>query len=258
MKPLTQIITVIALTLPLTPADAHFHMLFPDPKPKEPVKPGDKVGFVYRWGHPFEHELFDAPEPGEVSVFSPSGAEEKITDFKKLKDKPIAYRFEYQLPKGSQGLGNYVFAMKAPQVLLDGEIVCKDSIKVVVHVGDSNEGWDQTVGLPFELVPLTRPYGLEPGMVFQAQALYEKKPLAGALVEVERYNDAEPKEKPPNEQRTRVVKTDPNGVLTCTLTDPGWWCITAQQDAGKVKHDDGKQYPLQLRTTFWVYVDPKH
>ena len=51
-------------------------------------------------------------------------------------------------------------------------------------------------------------------------------------------------------------KLDANGTLTCTLPDAGWWCITAYRDGGKAKRD-GKEYPLQLRTTLWVHVDPK-
>jgi hypothetical protein len=53
---------------------------------------------------------------------------------------------------------------------------------------------------------------------------------------------------------TRRVKTDPNGVATCTLTDPGWWCLTAQRDGGDQVHN-GKFYTLRQRTTFWVFVD---
>ena len=33
----------------------------------------------------------------------------------------------------------------------------------------------------FELRPLTRPYGLQAGMVFQAQALWRTKPLSGDM-----------------------------------------------------------------------------
>jgi uncharacterized GH25 family protein len=52
------------------------------------------------------------------------------------------------------------------------------------------------------------------------------------------------------------VKTDRNGVLTCTLTDAGWWCITGQREGEKMAHN-GKNFPLRRRTTLWVYVDEK-
>ena len=61
---------------------------------------------------------------------------------------------------------------------------------------------------------------------------------------------------PADEHITRTAKTDPNGVVTCTLTEPGWWCITAQRDGGK-KERDGKSYPVKQRATMWVFVDEK-
>jgi hypothetical protein len=69
----------------------------------------------------------------------------------------------------------------------------QDTVKVVLHVQTQN-GWDAVLGAtPCETVPLTRPYGLEPGLVFQARTLLATRgvpdrSLAGALVEVERYH----------------------------------------------------------------------
>src|SRR5262249_46557511 len=126
---------------------------------------------------------------------------------------------------------------------------------VVLHV-QAQKGWEAVVGQGFEMTPLTRPYGLEPGMVFQAQALLDGKPAPRALVEIERYNATPPKQLPADEHITRSVRTDPNGVATCTLTEPGWWSITALRDGGQREHN-GKKYPMKQRATLWVYVDEK-
>jgi cobalt/nickel transport protein len=231
-------------------------MLFP-----ESSKSGKNTDFVYRWGHPYEHDMFDAAKPADVLVLDPDGKRipVKLNDLKEFKlEDCTAYRIPVEIPQGAKAGGDYVVTVTAPEIFLkEEEVILADTVKVVLHV-DAQKGWDQVAGVPFELVPMTCPYGLEPGMVFQAQALHNGKPLAAATVEVERYNEKKPHkdDPPPNEYRTRVVKTDPNGVLTCTLTDPGWWCITAYHDGGKAKHD-GKMYPLQERTTFWVHVDPK-
>src|SRR5262249_41576873 len=136
-------------------------------------------------------------------------------------------------------------------------------VRVVLHV-QTQKGWDAKNGAGLDMVPLTRPYGLQAGMVFQAQVLApvvalgapKNQPLPGSLVEVERYNPQPPKELPPDEQITRAVKTDPNGVVTCTLTEPGWWCLTARRDGGTRQHQ-GTAYPVRERVTLWVYVDPK-
>ena len=58
-------------------ATAHFNMLLPD---KHSVKKGEEVIFTYQWGHPFEHQLFDAPKPAHVYVLSPDGKKTDLTE----------------------------------------------------------------------------------------------------------------------------------------------------------------------------------
>jgi cobalt/nickel transport protein len=244
------------LFLMCTPAWAHYHMLLP----QSPAGARDKpVTFTVHWGHPFEHQLFDAGKPEGLVVLSP---DRKTTDLlKKLtkatlkspdgKDVTV-YHFAFTPPRR----GDFAFVLTTPPVWMEEEKeFYQDTVRVGLHVTTQN-GWDNALGKGFELVPLTRPYGLQPGMVFQAQARLAGKPLPGVTVEVERYNPVSPKELPPDEHITRKVKADPNGVATCTLTESGWWCITAVRDGG-VREHNGKKYPVRQRSTLWVYVDPK-
>jgi cobalt/nickel transport protein len=237
-------------------ATGHFNMLLPQ---SASVKVKEVVPIVYQWGHPFEHQLFDAPAPESVLVFSPAGKKTDLTN--QLKEEKIGIddkketlirRFRFT----PEERGDYIFILNTKPIwMAEDDEFLQDSVKVVLHV-QAQKGWDQIAGQPFEMVPLTRPYGLQPGMVFQAQALADGKPLAAALVEIERYNATAPRELPPDEQRTRVARTDPNGVVTCTLTEPGWWCLTAQREAGK-RDREGKTFPVWQRASFWVYVDEK-
>ena len=72
---------------------------------------------------------------------------------------------------------------------------------------------------------------------------------------MDRANNAAPPTKlPPDEHITRTVKTDRNGVATATLTESGWWCLTAARTRG-TKMRDGKSYPVRQRCTLWVFVD---
>src|SRR5262249_16731889 len=157
--------------------------------------------------------------------------------------------------------GDYVFVLhSAPIWMKEEQEFLQDTVKVVLHV-QVQKGWDAAAPLPFDILPLSRPYGLQPGMVFQAQvrlgsSAHHPRAFAGGLVEIEHYNVVPPTMLPPDEQITRTAKTDPNGVVTCTLTEPGWWCITAQRDGGKKTHD-GKEYPLKERATLWVFIDDK-
>lgn len=244
------------------PALAHYNMLLPQ---SASAKKGEAVTFTYQWGHPFEHQLFDAPEPVSVVVTSPDGRETDLT--KSLTkttvpaaegNKAVAYQFRFT----PERRGDYVFLLRTPPIFMeeDREFL-QDTVKVVLHV-QAQQGWDREGQGEFTVQPLTRPYGLLPGMAFQAMVeVFDKagktpKPLAGSLVEVEHYNTTPPKQLPPDEQITRTVKTDPKGVFTTTLPDPGWWCLTVSRDGGVLQRE-GKNYPVKQRSSLWVFVDEK-
>jgi cobalt/nickel transport protein len=252
------------LALLVSSATAHFNMLLPS---SASAKKGEVVTFTYQWGHPFEHQLFDAPQPVSVVVLSPDG---KKTDLTKSLvkttvpaegKKVVAYQFKFT----PEQRGDYVFLLQPPPIFMeeDGEFL-QDVVKVVLHV-QAQKGWDAAVRGEFEVLPLTRPYGLQPGMVFQAllegggptgTSPTPLKSWSGVMVEVERYNTVAPKEMPPDEQITRTVKTDPKGVFAATLPEAGWWCLTAQRDGG-AREREGKRYPVRHRSTLWVYVEEK-
>lgn len=245
-------LALVGVVFAACPARAHYNMLLPQPPA---VKRGEAVTVVYQWGHPFEHQLFDAPLPQDVAVHAPNG--EKIDLIKALaKNHATQQPMTYSLRFTPDQRGDYLFILNTPPIWMEeDQEFLQDTVKTVLHVQAQN-GWDRVAGQPFEMTPLTRPYGLQPGLVFQAQVLAGNKPLSGGIVEVEHYNPAVPKELPADEQITRAAKTDPNGVVTCTLAEPGWWCLTAQRDGGKLEHN-GKTYPVRQRTTLWVWVDEK-
>jgi cobalt/nickel transport protein len=239
-----------------SPAAAHYNMLLPS---ASSAKKGEAVTLVYQWGHPFEHQLFDAPTPQSLFVVAPDG--KKIDLTKSLTrtsvvsgdDKHAAFQVRFT----PEQRGDYVFVLRTPPIWMQEEQeFYEDTVKVVLHV-QAQKGWDQSAQTPFELVPLARPYGLLPGCVFQAQGLIEASPLPGTIVEIEQYNATPPKALPADEFITRLVKTDPNGVVTCMFPEAGWWCLTASQRSKVMKEQDGKKYPVRRRTTFWLFVDEK-
>jgi len=257
MPCLTRSILALALlSLCGTGAEAHYNMLLPQ---AASVKRSEPVTLVYQWGHPFEHELFDAPRPESISVQLPDG---KKVDLAPVLEK-IAVSATgghdvtaYRVPFRPEQRGDYLFTLATPPIWMpEDEEFLQDTVKVVLHV-QVQKGWDASAGKAFEIVPLTRPYGLEPGMVFQAQVVADAGPVPGTLVEIEPYHAMPPQTLPADEQITRTAKTDPAGVATCTLTDAGWWCLTAQRDGGQKDHD-GRSYPVKKRTTLWVFVDEK-
>src|SRR4051794_7451952 len=152
-------------------AGAHFNILLPQ---SASARKGQAVTFLYRFGHPFEHELFDAPPPVRLYVIGPDG---KQSDLGKTLEKVqvpggdkkdvTAYRFRFT--PGQRG--DYTFILETPPIWLeeDREFV-QDTVRVVLHV-QAQKGWDAAPDPSFALVPLTRPYGLRAGTVFQAQVL---------------------------------------------------------------------------------------
>jgi uncharacterized GH25 family protein len=243
---------------------AHYSMLLPD---KPSVKKGEEVTFTYQWGHPFEHELFDAPLPPRTFVLAPDGTKTAIA-LKKVnvangeKKVIVGHTFRFT----PQQRGDYVVVVQAQPIWMEDEQeYFQDIVKVVLHV-QAQKGWDQPADLEegereMDITPLTRPYGLQAGMVFQAEvaaidgaAKKARQPLAKTLVETERYNSTSPKKLPPDEHITRATKTDANGVATCTLPETGWWCVAAQRDGGKMKHE-GKEFLVRQRAILWVFVD---
>jgi cobalt/nickel transport protein len=259
------------LVFPTAPIWAHYNILLPQ---TASAKRGETVTLLYQWGHPFEHQLFDAPQPQSLVVWAPDGKRTDLSrDLEKIEvpgegqKKVAAYRFLFT----PEQRGDFSFVLTTPPIWIpEEEKFFEDSVRVTLHV-QTQKGWDVLGGAGpskssddfFGLAPLTRPYGLQRGMVFQAQAWTMPKadsagrepvPLRHGQVEIERYNAVAPKELPPDEHITRSVRTDPNGVATTTLTEPGWWGLTALR-SGPAREHNGKKYPVQQRATLWVFVD---
>jgi cobalt/nickel transport protein len=60
--------------------------------------------------------------------------------------------------------------------------------KTVVTAFGNDEGWDAELGLKTEIVPISKPFGLYAGNVFQGVVTMDGQPVPFAEVEVEYYN----------------------------------------------------------------------
>jgi cobalt/nickel transport protein len=243
------LVLVLALLLAASEAAAHFNMLLPD---RSSVKKGEKVTFTYTWGHPFEHDFFDAPRPAKLTMYAPDGTTrdllpllEKIAVPGAEGKKVEAYRFTVELSQ----IGDATFVLHTAAIPIDDEEVIEDVVRTVVHV-QAQKAWDVDTKADPQIVPLTRPYGLRQGMLFQGR-LHAGKQSDGAEVEIERYNAAPPKELPADELITFKTKTDPSGTFSFVFPEAGWWSLTAQVEAGTTKHK-GVDVPLRRRATLWV------
>lgn len=125
--------------------------------------------------------------------------------------------------------------------------------KVVVSAFGAEEGWDALVGLPVEIEPLVRPYGLWTGNTFRGIVRHNGKPVPFATVEVE-YNNAGKKVGLPNDSfSTQVIKADANGVFCYTMSRAGWWGFAALVDGEKPLPDpQGRPAAVELGGLIWV------
>lgn len=123
--------------------------------------------------------------------------------------------------------------------------------KVVVDFG-AGSGWDRMVGLPVEIEPLVRPYGLWTGNLFRGIVRKNGKPVPFAEIEVEWRNDGSIT--PPNDAFvTQVIKADASGQFAYALPRAGWWGFAALVDGDKpMKAPDGKPAKVELGGLMWV------
>ena len=256
-------LSALALLLLASASQAHYHMLIPD---KPSAKKGEEVTVTCQFGHPFESELSDMLPPQRVMLHSHGRRGIDVTNkLEKVSLEGVKGRVDgYRLKFTPDQRGDYVIEMISAPTTLPGEKeTIQDTVKVIVHV-QAQKGWDGRSDEAFGCKPMTRPYGLLPGAVFQVaytgRLKKGEKPLEplfayDLLVEVERYNPTPPKVLPADEFITRTVKTDHYGVATTNLPEAGWWSLTATRRNSEKVTFGGKEVEVKRRATLWVHVD---
>lgn len=169
--------------------------------------------------------------------------------------------------KDMRNMGDYMFVF-VPGYYYEKEedSYMQQITKLLVNVGGIPGNWNTPAGLPCEIVPLAKPYGLWTGNVFQGQVLSQGKPVANAEIEVE-YMSHKPDLKkntlgkkssvdyPNGVLVTQAIMTDANGIFTYALPRAGWWGFAALGVGPDTKHD-GKE--LSQDAVIWVQaVDMK-
>lgn len=228
------------------PASAHFLELIPS---ADAIAGGD-VGLEITFTHPMERgPAMDMAEPEAVGVIR-GGAAVDLKDL--LEPRAVDGKRAWMLRHKPESPGSYVY-FTVPDAYWDvgeGKYIVHYA-KVVVDFA-SGEGWDALVGLPVEIQPLARPYGLWTGNLFRGIALKDGQPLAFAEVEVEWKNDGSVT--PPSDAFiTQVIKSDAAGVFAYAMPRAGWWGFNVITEAAEQKPaPDGKPAPVELGGTLWV------
>ncbi len=149
--------------------------------------------------------------------------------------------------------GNYIFFVEPAPYWepAEGKSIIHYS-KVIVDAYDWGDGWAELVGLPVEIEPLVRPYGVWTGNLFSGVVRQDGAPVPFAEIEVEWVNDGSVT--PPGDAFvTQVIKADGNGVFHYALPRAGWWGFAALVEADyQLPDPSGAMGPVELGGLIWV------
>jgi len=173
---------------------------------------------------------------------------------RQLRPKKIDGKTAYQALVRLDRPGDHVFFVEpAPYWEPGEETMIVHYTKVVVDYLGAETGWDALVGLPVEIEPLVRPYGLWTGNTFRGIVRHQGKPVPFASVEVEYLNEGGRIKVPNDAFITQVVKADANGVFAYTMPKAGWWGFAALiPGPDKMKSPSGKMVEVELGGVMWV------
>ncbi|XPV69210.1 MAG: DUF4198 domain-containing protein [Halarcobacter sp.] len=234
---------VFLVFLVICSLNAHFLTFLPT---TDNVKSRDemRVDFNLMFIHPFEQTGMTLEKP--LGIYLEDKKEVlPLTKTKKLDHKAWDSTYTIKRP------GVYKFYAQ-PQPYFEpaeGKFISHVP-KVIISAFGLEDGWDEAIGLKYEIVPMVKPFALYSGNLFQGKVLHNGKPASNVEVEVELYNEFGLKA--PNDAHvTQVVKTDNNGVFSFVMNHKGWWGFAALIEEGQKEHN-GKKYPIENGALIWV------
>jgi cobalt/nickel transport protein len=240
---------ILNLLLGVSPALGHFGMLIPS---DSMILQGEDrtVTFALSFSHPFEGQGMDLINPKIFGVLSKGENHNLLGSLTKTQVMGhTAWSAQFKIKRP----GVYIFYMEPQPYWEPAEdtFIIHYTKTVVTAFGD-DEGWDQEAGLKAEIIPLSKPYGLYAGNVFQGIVKQNGKPVPFAAIEVEYYNKDGRFTAPTPYMITQTIKADKNGVFTYAAPKAGWWGFAALSPADfKLKHN-GIDKNVEIGAVIWV------
>jgi len=226
-------------------ATAHFGMLIPS---DSMVMQGENrtITVTLSFSHPFEGEGMELVRPAAFGVMANG---KRVDLLKSLSKTEVMGHTAWETPYEIKRPGVYMFYME-PQPYWEPAEDCYivHYTKTVVTALGDDEGWDREIGLKTEIVPLSKPYGLYAGNVFQGIVKLDGKPVPFCEVEVEYYNKDGKAHAPTDYMVTQTIKADANGIFTYSAPVAGWWGFAALNTSEeKIKDKD-----VEMGAVLWV------
>lgn len=240
-----------ALMLAALPAAAHYGMIIPS-DPMLSQDEGRSVDLTLSFSHPFEEDGMILERPEAFTVTHDGETTDLLGD---LSGATVMGEPGFALTHELARPGAHVFAMTpVPYWEPAEDAFIQHFTKTYVSAFDDDEGWDAELGLRTEIVPLTKPFGLWAGNVFQGIVHLEGEPVPYAEVEVEFYNEGQDASVPSELMITQTVKADGNGVFTYAPPSDagGWWGFAALNTAPETMAFEGEDKAVELGAVIWV------
>jgi len=233
-----------------SPASAHFGMVIPS---DTMVMQDDNrtIDVTLSFSHPMEMVGMDLEKPKVFSVFREGKSSDRLGELKEIE---VMGRKGWTMSYKISRPGVYMLHMEPKPYWEPAEdcYIVHITKTVVTAFGD-DEGWDAEIGLETEIVPLSKPYGLYTGNVFQGIVKMNGKAIPYAEVEVEFYNESETARAPTEYMITQTIKADGNGLFTYAPSSPGWWGFAALNAADYTMRHDGEEKGVELGAVIWVH-----
>lgn len=240
---------IALLTIPLG-APAHFQELIPSTEIVD-GKAERRLDLELTFTHPMaQGPAMPMGEPAAFGVLEPKARVDLKDRLEPVEvDGKAAYHCDYTV----SGPGDYIFYVEPAPYWEPAEgVMIVHYTKTIVSAFGAETGWDRLLGLPVEIEPLTRPYGLWTGNLFSGVVRRDGKPVPFAEVEVEWRNDGSVAP-PAGAFITQVLKADANGVFSYAMPRAGWWGFAALLEADQpMENPQGKAVPLEQGALIWV------
>jgi cobalt/nickel transport protein len=234
------------------PAWSHFGMLIPS---DSMVMQDDNrtITLTLSFSHPFEGMGMELAKPKVFSVLAGGKTQDLLGS---LEETQVMGHAAWQAAYPLKRPGVYMFYMEPEPYWEPAEdtFIIHYTKSVVAAFGD-DEGWDEEIGLKTEIVPLSKPFGLYAGNVFQGIVKLNGKVVPFGEVEVEYYNKDKKYTAPTEYMTTQTIKADGNGVFTYAAPVPGWWGFAALNTADFKLPHEAEQKDVELGAVIWVYFN---
>jgi cobalt/nickel transport protein len=228
---------------------AHFGMVIPS-NSMIMQENNRNIRIFLSFSHPFEMKGMELEKPKRFDVIFDGEKSDLLETLKKTQVmEHIAWETDFPVKRP----GVYIFSMEPVPYWEPAEdcFIIHYTKTVITAFGD-DEGWDAEADLKTEIVPISKPFGLYAGNVFQGVVKLDGKTVPFAEVEIEYFNQDKTAEAPTEYMITQTIKADQNGIFTYAVPAAGWWGFSALNTADFTLKHDGEDKDVELGAVIWV------